>query len=114
MYAEEIWKGDTLVVDLEELQEMDASEVCAARLNAQEVIFPKSGENYMFLVEDGTVKPCGEDPALRTSILIRKQPVRGESHQDFFGESEGSPPTTHFQDSFPDGGESLNDLWSIS
>ena len=36
-----IWKGDILVVDLEELEEMDASEIHAKRLNAKEVTLPK-------------------------------------------------------------------------
>ena len=39
--AWEIWKGDVLIVDLEELEEMDASEIHAKRLNAKEVILPK-------------------------------------------------------------------------
>ena len=39
-----IWKGDVLVADLEELETMDASEICSKRLNAKEVIFPKQGE----------------------------------------------------------------------
>ena len=41
LYAWEIWKGDVLIVDLEELEEMDASEIHAKRLNAKEVILPK-------------------------------------------------------------------------
>ena len=45
LYAERIWKGDILVVDLEELEEMDALEIHANRLNAKEVILPKSCEN---------------------------------------------------------------------
>ena len=45
LYAERIWKEDILVVDLEELEEMDASEIHAKRLKANEVILPKSGEN---------------------------------------------------------------------
>ena len=35
--------------------------------------------------------------------------IRGESHVDFLGESEGSP-----HDSFPDAGEPINDFWSMS
>ena len=35
---------------------------------------------------------------------------RGESHEDFLGESEGSLPPPH--DSFPDAGEAINDFWS--
>ena len=54
----------------------------------------------------------GGDQELRTSTLIRPRPIRGESHLDFLGESEGSllqPP-----DSFPDAGEAINDFWSMS
>ena len=40
LYAGRIWEGDILVVDLEELEEMDASEIHAKRLNAKEVIMP--------------------------------------------------------------------------
>ena len=45
LYAGRIWKGDILIVDLEELKEMNASETMLKRLNAKEVITPKSGEN---------------------------------------------------------------------
>ena len=59
-YAKGIWKRDILVVDLEELEEMDASEIHAKRHNAKEVLLPKSGENCKFSVADGTVQPyCG-------------------------------------------------------
>ena len=44
-----------LVVDLEGLEEMEASKINAIRLNAKEVILPpKGGENYKFTVADGT------------------------------------------------------------
>ena len=111
LHVGRIWKGDILVVDLEELEEMDASEIHAKRLNAKEVMLPKSGENYKFPVADGTVKPCG---GMKTSTFIRNQPVQRESHQDILGDSEGSSPTTHFQDSFPDAGEARDDFWSTS
>ena len=43
LYAGGIWKCDFLVADLEELETMDASEICLKRLNAKEVIFrPKT------------------------------------------------------------------------
>ena len=96
-------------MDLEELEEMDASEIHIKRLNAKEVILPKSGENYEFTVADGTVKPYGGDQALRTSTLIRNQPIRGDGREDFLDESKESPPTTYFQD-----GEARDDFWSIS
>ena len=36
LYAEGIWKGDIMIADIEELDEMDASELHARRLNAKE------------------------------------------------------------------------------
>ena len=35
-----IWKGDIVIADIEELEEMDASEIHARRLNAKEVVTP--------------------------------------------------------------------------
>ena len=35
--AERIWKGDILVADIEELEQIDASEIDARRLNAKEI-----------------------------------------------------------------------------
>ena len=112
LYAGEIWKGDVLVADLEELETMDASEFYSKRLNAKEVIFPKEKGEFIFPIADGRIKPLGGDQELRTSTLIRDRPIRGESNVDFLGESEGSLPPP--QDSFPDAGEAINDFWSMS
>ena len=112
LYAERIWKGDTLVADNEELETMDASEIYPKRLNAKEVIFPKENGKFIYPVADGRIKFVGGDQELRTSTLIRDHPIRGESHVDFLGESEGSLPSLH--DSFPDAGDAMNDFWSMS
>ena len=48
-----IWKGDVLVVDLEELETMDASEIYSKRLNAKEVIFPREKVEFIFPIADG-------------------------------------------------------------
>ena len=48
LYAGEIWEGDILVADIEELETMDASEIYPKRLDAKEVIFPKEQENLFF------------------------------------------------------------------
>ena len=112
LYAGEIWKGHVLVADLEELETMDASQIYSKRLNAKEVIFPKQNGKFIFSVADGRIKPLGGDQDLRTSTLIRQRPIRGESHLDFLGESEGSLPPPH--DTFPDAGEAINDFWSMS
>ena len=111
LYAGGIWNGDILVADLEELETMDTSEIYSKRLNAKEVIFPKQGE-FIFQFDDGQINSLGGDQDLRTFTLIRQRSIRGESHLDFLGESEGSLPPPH--DSFPDAGEAMNEFWSMS
>ena len=76
------------------------------------MIFPKEKGEFIFPIADGRIKPLGGDQDLRTSTLIRQRPIRGESHLDFLGESEGCLPPPH--DSFPDAGEAINDFWSMS
>ena len=112
LYAGRIWKGDVLVADFEELETMDAPEIYSKRVNVKEVIFPKENGNFIFPIADGRIKPLGGDQELRTSTSTRDRPIRGESHLDFLGESEGSLPPPH--DSFPDAGEARNDFWSMS
>ena len=87
---------------------MDASEIYSERLNAKEVIFPKENGKFIFLVADGRITLSGRDQELRTSTLIRERPIRGESHVDFLGESEGSLSPPH--DSFPDAGDAMTDF----
>ena len=111
---EGIWKGAILIVDHEELEEMDASDIHATRLNVKQVILPESCQNCKFPVAHGTVQPYCGVKGLRTSTLIRNQLVQGESREDFLDESKGSPRTTYFQDSYPDAGEARDDFWSIS
>ena len=77
-----------MVADIEELEEVDASELDARRLNAKEVLRPKKGDKFMFPVADGTVKTPGEDQGLRTSTLIRDSPDRGEEQDNLRGESD--------------------------
>ena len=67
LYAGRIWKRDIMVADVEELEEMDASELHTRRLNAKEVLTPVKGETFIFPVADGTVKVSGGDQRLRTS-----------------------------------------------
>ena len=110
-YAGEIWKGDVLVADVEELETMDASDIYAKRLDAKEVIFPKENGKFIFPIADGRIKTLGGHQDLRTSTLVRHRPIQGESNIDFLEESEGSLPPP--QDSLPDAGEVLNDFWSI-
>ena len=44
--------------------------------------------------------------------MVRHRPIRGDSHLDFLGESEGSLSQPH--DSLPDAGEVINDFWTMS
>ena len=108
-----IWKGDITVADIEELEEMDASELHARRLNVKEVLAPMKFENFIFPVADGTVKISGEDQDLRTSTLIRDSPDRGEEQDNHPGESDGSSSTPR-QDSSWYFGEPKHWFLSIS
>ena len=101
-------------MDFEELEEMDASEIHAKRDNAKELILLERVKIANFPVADGTLQAYGRDQGLRKSTLIRNQLVRGESRQDLLDESKGSPPSTHFHDSYPDASEARDDFWSIS
>ena len=102
-----------MVADIEELEEMDASELHARRLNTKEVLTPMKGENFIFPVADGTVKISGEDQDLRTSTIIRDSPDRGEEQDNLRGESDGSSSTPRQDSSWFDG-EAKSDFWSIS
>ena len=57
---------------------MDASDIYAKRLNAKEALSPMSGETFVFSIADGKVKLSVGDQVVRTSILIRDRPERGE------------------------------------
>ena len=48
LYAGGIWKGDIMVADIEELEEMDASELHARRPNAKEVLTPQRSRNFIY------------------------------------------------------------------
>ena len=45
-----------MVADIEELEEMDASELHARRLNAKEVLTPMKGDNFIFPVADENIQ----------------------------------------------------------
>ena len=83
MNAVGVWKGDILIADIEELEEMDASELHARRLNAKEVLTPMKADNLGFPVADGTVKTLEGDRRLRPSTFIRDHPERGEEQEVF-------------------------------
>ena len=115
LYVVRIWKGDITIADIEELEEMDASELLARRLNAKDVLAPMKGDYWKFPVADGTVKVSGGDRRLRTSTLIRDRPERGEEQEAFRGESDGlSSPNPLQDDSALDDAEATNNFWYIT
>ena len=103
LYAGGIWKGDIMVADVEELEEMDASELHARRLNAKEVLTPQRSGNFIFSVADGTVNIFGREQRLRTSTLTRDRPERGEEQEILQGKSDELHSTApHQEDSTRD------------
>ena len=102
-----------MITDIEELEEMDDSELHARRLNAREVLTPMKGDCFIFPVADGTVKVSGGHQSLRTATLIRDRPDRGEEQDNLRGESDASSSTPRQDSSWCDG-EANNDFWSIS
>ena len=50
---------------------------------------------------------------LKTSTLIRDNPIRGEDQWNFFRASKGIPLPL-LQDSYPDASEAINDFWFVS
>ena len=102
-----------MVADIEQLEQMDASELHTRRLNAKEVLTPMKGEKFIFPIAEGTVKISGGDQDPRTSTLIRDSPDRGEDQDNLRGELEGSSSTSRQDSSWYDG-EAKGDFWSIS
>ena len=71
-----IWKGDTLIADLEELEKMDTSEIYPRRVNAKEGLISQNGEEFIFPIAHGTATLSGRGYEFREPILRRQQTVR--------------------------------------
>ena len=86
-----------MIADIEELEEMGASEIHARRLNAKEVLTLMKVDNFIFPVAEATVKNSGGDQDLRTFTLIQDNPDQGEEQEILLQrESDGlSSPTPH-------------------
>ena len=48
LYAGGSWKGDILIADIEDLEQMDACKIHARRLNAKEVVTPMKGDKNSY------------------------------------------------------------------
>ena len=89
-----IWKGDILIAVIEELENLEASEVYPERLNAKEVLLTQRKGELVLLVADGTAKLSGRDHEFQEPTLRREQTVRRESFSgESQGEAEESQPT---------------------
>ena len=100
-----LWKGDILIADLEELDNLEASEVYPRRINAKEVLI----RQLIFPFADGAAKLSGEGCEFREPTLRQESTARSEIlREEFQGEPEGSQPTE-----MKDGAEALADFRSI-
>ena len=94
-------------------EEMDTSGLNARRFNAKEVFTPQRSGNFIFPVADGTVKIFGGEQRLRTSILTRERPERGENTEILQGKSdELDSPTQLHDNSTRDDEEAKDDFWT--
>ena len=88
---------------------MDASEIHARRLNAEEVLTPMKGDNFIFPVADEAATLSGRDHEFREPTPRREQLVRSEDLSgELQGEPEGVQPTGTKDDA-----EARTDFWSI-
>ena len=78
MIAGRIWKGDILIAVIEDLENLEASEVYPERLNAKEVLLTQRKGELVLLVADGTAKLSGTDSEFREPTLRRDQTVGRE------------------------------------
>ena len=78
-------EGTHLIEDIEELENLDASDIHARRLRAKEVITLKSGDNFIFPIADRKVTLLGGDQVLKISTFIRYNVERGEEREDLRG-----------------------------
>ena len=106
-------KGDLMVADIEELEEMDASELDARRLNAEEVLTPMKGEKYVFPIADRTVKTPGGDRRLRTSTKPGTAQTE-EKNKIIFEENQKGLLQLHVKTHRGMMMKPKSDLWSIS
>ena len=104
-----IWKGDILVADIKELEDMDASELHARSLNAKEVLTPMKGDCFIF--------PVAERSGSENIHFYPGQPRRHEKSKKIFGENQKGSSSTPRQDSTWHDGEDRDDfvvyLWFL-
>ena len=112
-----IWKGDIMVADIEELEQMDASELHCAKGSMQRMC-QRQKKGYNFCYSQSQMEQSNfleEIKDLRTSTLILDRRDRGEEQGNLQGESdELHSPTPLQDDSTLDDAEVKNDFWTIT
>ena len=82
-----IWKGDILVADVGELENLGASEIDARRHKCKGSVNAKKGWIFFYFpVADGSAKLFERDHGVRESTLKRDQPVRSADLLEDFTE----------------------------
>ena len=86
LIAVRIWEEDILIAEIEELEKLDASEICPRRLNAKEVLITKM--EFVFPVVDGSAKLSVRDyefqeTTLRRESTVKRENLSGKSHGDW-------------------------------
>ena len=79
LIAEGFSKGDILIVDLEDLEKLDTSEIHLRRINAKET---QKENEFMFRVPDGKAKLSGSDYEFREPTPRRKESQPAETTDD--------------------------------
>ena len=103
LYTRETLEGD-IVTNIEVLEEMDASELHARRLNVKEVLTPMKGENFAILNRRWNSQHVQEE----IDVLRRNKKFFEENQADFLLH----PP--HQDDSTRGDDEAKNDFWTIT
>ena len=86
LIAGEIWKGDVLIADLEDLETLDASDIYPRRIKSKEVLVSHKNDEFVFRIADGTAKLSGRGYEFGVSTLRREHIARSE---DLCGEIQG-------------------------
>ena len=103
-----IWKGDVLIADIEELENMEVSEVYLRRINTKEVLTSQKEEEFVF---PGQMKRqiCHKETTKSENPLQGGNNLQGEDLSgELQGESEGPQPTESKDDA-----EARRDFWSV-
>ena len=86
------------------------SEIHAWRRNAKDIITPKSGDNFILPIADGTVQLYGREYGIRKFTLMRDQLA---SSEDLRGDLQGSLEKPQPVNETWDDAETRTDFWSI-